>query len=1086
VTKFRHERKIGLLVAATFISVSFATAIPSHNFGSVAVNAAAATYTLSASITGVTAAPVWSVIGASYSIGSASCTVSGGTATCSVPVSFAPAFPGQQLGAVYAKNSSGTLLATYFLQGAGLASQLVFAPGVANTFAGSTTWGYADGAPAAASFRNPTGLALDQAGNLYVADSVNQVIRKVTSTAVSTVAGSGVSGYTGDNGTAVSAKLNNPTGVAVDAANNLYIADQGNNVIRRVDAVSGLITTVAGGGTTLITASSSSVAATSAILYGPQAVAVDAAGDLFLSSSYYQTVLRVDAGTGFITLYAGNGVGGGTDGLGDGGAATAALLSNPTGLALDGSGNLFIADTGHNMIRVVNATTGVISAVAGNGNYGYTGDAGLAVNATLESPMGVRVDAAGNVYIADYGNSVIRETLAATGTIFTMTGIGTIGYSGDGGLATGAVLYNPTDIVLTPSGVLYIADTANNVVRQVSPVAPALSFGSVVVGVASATQAVTVINRGNQALTFSGYSFGNGFKQVSGLDDCAASTVLQPGGTCTANLAFAPVTAGAGLTNLSFTTNSLGMTGIQSVAMNGTGITGNAPQVTLSASSFSFGTLPTGRSVSQTVTLTNTGTAALAISGATLTGSGTAAFSISTTCGSTLAAAAACQTIVTFAPTVPGTYSATVTFNDFTANSPQAVAVTGTARSAYPTGLVQQWDNQGVLWLLSYSASNGTVAPINWTNTKQGFGSAPDGTPDLIPIDVNGDGALDVVQQWNNNGVLWLLPYISNGGIFSNLNWVNTGQGYGSGPNGRPGLIAMDLNGDGKTDLMQQWNNQGVLWLLPYLSNGSSFSITNWVNTRQGYASYPDGTPGLIPMDINGDGKTDLIQQWNNQGSLWLLPYLSNGTTLTVQNWIVTGQGFGSGPNGTPGLIPIDVNGDGKTDLVQQWNNQGVLWLLPYLSNGSTLTTQNWVNTGQSYATFPGGTPGLIPIDVNGDGKMDLVQQWNNNGVLWLMPYISNGTTFVPSGWINTGQGFGSGPNGTPGLIPMDINGDGKIDLLQQWNNNGTLWLLPYVSNGTTFTITNWVNTGQGYGSGAGGTPGFLGGIYLNRATWAN
>jgi hypothetical protein len=1066
--------------------VVFAAATPAHNFGSVVVNSAAITYTLSASITGVTATPVWSVTGTSYSIGSASCSVSGGTASCSVPVSFAPAFPGLQLGAVYAKTTSGTLLATYFLQGTGLASQLIFAPGVASAFAGSTIWGYADGAPAVASFRNPAGLALDQAGNLYVADSINQVIRKVTAAAVTTVAGSGTSGYSGDSGLAVSAKLNNPTGLAFDAANNLYIADQGNNVIRRVDAVSGLITTVAGGGTTLITASSSSVPATSALLYGPQAIAVDAAGDLFLSVSYYQTVLRVDAGTGFITLYAGNGTGGGTDGLGDGGAATAAVLSNPTGLALDGSGNLYIADTGDNMIRQVNAATGVITAVAGNGGYGYTGDGGMAVNATLESPMGVRVDPAGNIYIADYGNSVIRETLAATGTIFTLAGTGTIGYSGNGGLATSAVFYNPSDIVLTPSGVLYVADTANNVVRQVSPVASALSFGSVVAGVASQTQAVTVINRGNQALTFSGYSFGAGFKQISGLNDCTAITVLQPGGTCTANMAFAPTSVGTFSTNLSFITNSLGITGTQSVALTGTGTSGSAPQVTLSASSLNFGTLATGRNVSQTLTLTNTGAAALAISGATLTGSGTAVFSISTTCGSTLAAAASCQVTVTFAPTAPGTYSAGVTFNDSTANSPQVATVTGTARSAYPAGLVQQWNNQGVLWLLSYSASNGTLAPVNWTNTKQGFGSAPDGTPDLIPIDVNGDGALDLVQQWNNNGVLWLLPYISNGGIFTNLNWVNTGQGYGSGPNGRPGLIAMDLNGDGKMDLVQQWNNQGVLWLLPYLSNGSSYAITNWVNTGQGYGSFPDGTPGLIPMDINGDGKTDLIQQWNNQGVLWMMPYISTGNTLTVQNWINTGQGFGSGPNGTPGLIPIDINGDGKTDLVQQWNNQGVLWLMPYISNGSTLATQNWINTGQSYATFPGGTPGLIPMDVNGDGKMDLVQQWNNQGVLWLMPYISNGTTFVPSGWINTGQGFGSGPNGTPGFIPMDLNGDGKIDLLQQWNNQGVIWLLPYVSNGTTFTITNWVNTGQGYASSAGGTPGFLGGIYLNRSTWAN
>jgi hypothetical protein len=169
------------------------------------------------------------------------------------------------------------------------------------------------------------------------------------------------------------------------------------------------------------------------------------------------------------------------------------------------------------------------------------------------------------------------------------------------------------------------------------------------------------------------------------------------------------------------------------------------------------------------------------------------------------------------------------------------------------------------------------------------------------------------------------------------------------------------------------------------------------------------------------------------------------------------------------GLLPLLSAGTSPTPaLVQQLNNGGTLWLLPYVSNGTSFSWGNWLNTGQGYASSgSGGIPGLIALDINGDGLTDLVQQWNNNGVLYLLPYLWNGTTWVPTGWINTGQGYAStGAGGTPGLIALDINGDGKDDLVQQWNNNGILYLLPYLSDGNTFTPTTWLNTGQTYASG--------------------
>ncbi len=656
-----------------------------YDFGSVNVGGAG-TWAFSSSISSVTGTVTLSVVsGSPFSLSSAGCTVASGTAACSAIVTFAPAYPGLLTGAIYAKNSAGSLLATYFMKGTGKAGQLAFTPGVMSTFAGTGTWGYLDGAVASAHFRNPAGLAMDKAGNIYVADSVNQVVRKVTASAVSTYAGNGASGYSGDGGAATSATLDNPTGLALDEANNLFIADQGNGLIRRVDAVSGVITTVAGGGSTVITAASSSVAARSAALLGPASVAVDLAGDLFIADSFHQTILRVDAVSGYITLYAGSGTGGGTDALGDGEAATSAILNNPTGLTLDAAGNLYVADTGDNMIRMINASTGIITSVAGSGGYGYAGDGGLATSAWLESPMAARLDAAGNLYIADFGNNAIRMKLAATGIISTLAGTGTSGYSGNGGLASAATLANPMDVAVGAAGTVFIADYANNVIREVTLTQPAISFSSVTAGLASLAQAVTPVNIGNETLTLSGLTISSPFQQTTSTSACSAGLALAAGADCSLDVEFAPVASGAISGSVALSSNSLNVTGTQTIALSGTGVGGNAPKVIVSSSSVSFGTVATGNTASQTVTLLNSGAGALSIAGISLGGS--SVFSLATTCGSTLAAGASCTVTLTFAPAGSASYSGTLTFTDSAGTSPQTVAIAG-AGSGGPIGTV--------------------------------------------------------------------------------------------------------------------------------------------------------------------------------------------------------------------------------------------------------------------------------------------------------------------------------------------------------------------------------------------------------------
>ncbi len=295
-----------------------------------------------------------------------------------------------------------------------------------STFAGNGTAGYSgDNGPATSGTLSPAGIAVDSAGNLYIADSNR--IRKVSKGVITTVAGNGTYGFSGDNGPATSAQLFNPQGVAVDSAGNLYIADTFNDRIRKVSG--GVITTVAGNGTSGV--NGENIPATTAQLNWPYGVAVDSAGNLYIANTYNNRVCKVSGG--MITTVAGNG----SHGFGgDNGPAAAAQLSYPDGVAVDAAGNLYITDTDNNRIRKVSG--GVITTVAGNGAEGFSGDNGPATSAQLGWPYSVAVDAAGNLYIADTFNNRIRKV--SNGVITTLGGDGTFGFSGDNVAATSAAV----------------------------------------------------------------------------------------------------------------------------------------------------------------------------------------------------------------------------------------------------------------------------------------------------------------------------------------------------------------------------------------------------------------------------------------------------------------------------------------------------------------------------------------------------------------------------------------------------------------------------------------------------------------------
>lgn len=339
------------------------------------------------------------------------------------------------------------------------------------TVAGNYSSGYSgDGGPAPlAQLYFPSGTASDSSGNLYIADTQNNVVREVAATTgiITTIAGTGTFGYSGDGGQATSAQLNLPNGVAVDSAGNLYISDSGNSVVRKVAAGTGVISTYAGSRSASTYGDNGP--ATNAVIGQISAIAMDAWNNLYIGSDSSYTVRKVNASTGIITTVAGNGQWGYT---GDGGAAINTPIGDPSGLAADSNGNLYIVDSNNSAIRKVNPA-GIISTFAGKQNAGTgSGDGGPATSAGLYYPAGLAVDSSNNVYIADRYDSAIREVSASTGIIRTVVGDGSCGPTIDGSVATSTSICYPSSVSVDKSGDIYVIDASAAVHEATAPGLP--------------------------------------------------------------------------------------------------------------------------------------------------------------------------------------------------------------------------------------------------------------------------------------------------------------------------------------------------------------------------------------------------------------------------------------------------------------------------------------------------------------------------------------------------------------------------------------------------------------------------------------
>ncbi|MCC7303774.1 MAG: T9SS type A sorting domain-containing protein [Bacteroidia bacterium] len=335
------------------------------------------------------------------------------------------------------------------------------------TYAGSSSGFSGDGGPVAfAQFYNPSSVDIDRVGNVFIADAMNTRIRKVDAISgnISTICGDSTGQYFGDGGLAVNAGIGNVRGLCVDQYSNVYFCDYSYSTIRKIDASTGIITKIAGDPSSWGYNGDGGVAI-NALLYRPTAVFVDtSSGQLYFSDTYNHRIRVISLQTGVINTVAGNGISGFS---GDGGPATSARLNYPVSVTKDLSGNIYFGDYGNHVIRRI-SVNGVISTIAGTGTPGYAGDGGPAVSAYLFSPCGLTLVGDSLLYFTDLATNRVRMINLNSGIINLVAGNGVYGYGGDGGPAQLASLANPNDLAITSSGDILVADVWNSRIRKIA------------------------------------------------------------------------------------------------------------------------------------------------------------------------------------------------------------------------------------------------------------------------------------------------------------------------------------------------------------------------------------------------------------------------------------------------------------------------------------------------------------------------------------------------------------------------------------------------------------------------------------------
>jgi trimeric autotransporter adhesin len=846
--------------------------------------------------------------------------------------------------------------------------------GTISTYAGTGVPGFAGagGSATSAQLDLPSGLAVKPDGTIYVSEFDAQRVRVISGGIISAFAGNGTAAFAGDGGAATNASLHFPRGLAVDASGNVLIADSFNGRVRSV-ATNGVIRTLAGSGSGGFDGDGG--AATSATLAYPTSVAVGAGGNVFIGEVDASRVRRV-APSGVISTVADANAA-----IGDGGAATDATLGYPYNVAVDGAGNIYIADYDNARVRKTTKATGGIATIAGTGVWGYSGDGGLAVKADLKYLSSVTLDAAGDVYIADAPNSRVRKVTVATGVIATVVGSGEFGSGGDGGLATNAQLGNPLAIVFDSLGNMYIVENYNARVRKVTA-----STGVISTVAGTGTEGFS----GDGGLAVSARLYAPRAIAIDRADnlyisDSANNRVRKVDATT----GVITTIAGNGATDFSGDDGLASSAGLSPI---GIALDAFGNLYIADASSHRVRRVDAATGVISTV-VGNGASGFAGDGGPALTSSLNLPFGVAFDVFGDLYIADLGNNRIR---KVTGLNSARAS-NDLSGDLKSDLIFNNTS-----TGEIAAWLMNGP----AVSSAALLLGPGAWTTTHT--------------ADLNGDGRADILLRNNSDGtvVAWLMNGLS---VTSGTTLLSAGSGWSVSHTG-------DFNGDGKADiLLRHTDGRIVLWLM---SGGAVTSGTSLLPAGTGFSA-------VHVADFNGDGKADILLRNTNDGTVVL--WTMNGGAVTAGATILN-AGAGYTPTHTG-----DFNGDGKADILWRSNTDGsiVVWLM----NGSTVTTgAALIGAGNWYVNQV--------ADFNGDGKSDILLR-NADGTI--VAWIMNGST-VTSGSTLFGPTTAWAPTKTG-----DYNGDGKADIIMR-NNDGTLvmWLMNggAISSGNTILGPGFWNVG--------------------------
>ncbi|HXR96412.1 MAG TPA: choice-of-anchor D domain-containing protein, partial [Terriglobales bacterium] len=682
-----------------------------------------------------------------FSVGTPSCgTPSGGVQNCTLAVTFQPARPGLRQAPLDIRASDGK---DYFLglSGVGAGGALAFTPGIINAVKTFTAAG-----------QNLQGGVVDSAGTQTLVDfGLGKVYQLTSSGTLTTIAGGGTNALSTLPAAATSVTLSGTFGIARDSANNIYIADENDNVVLKYDRNTQKLFNVAGTIGGVGGYQGDGGAATSALLSAPTNIAVDGSGNIYIADHGNHVVRKVDGATGLISTYAGTGTAGQPI---NNTPATANPLSVPVGLALDTAGDLYVADQGNHQVYRID-TRGNLTIFAGNGTAANSGDGSLAnaAGVTLNLPQNLAMDTAGDLYISDNVANVVRRidatagNNASPGVIHTVAGGGVPAAGiGDGGAATDASLSSPAGVWVDSVGTLYIADSGDKELRSI-----AVSLGHIndykssLAGIASSPQSLLISNVGNLDFNLNAFSFGGtnsgDFSQDTGSTTCAGS--LTQGQSCTYGVVFTPGAVGARSGSLAVMNSS--SAGNASATLTGTGV-----QVSISPASAVLTSTGVGvAGTAQTFTVTNPSSSQSVSFGAGAAVASDARFSVSNdTCSSTtLASSSSCTVQVTYTPTsIAGVSGQTLTVTDSANPTTQTASLAGAIVVAPTSMTVNAGDGQtarvattfGTQLQVLVNGSGGTPAPnITVTFTAPGSGAsgtfADTGTATTTAVsDVNG------------------------------------------------------------------------------------------------------------------------------------------------------------------------------------------------------------------------------------------------------------------------------------------------------------------------------------------------------------